>query len=442
MNSVMAMRLASSLLLMAALFPSEAEGQGRPYRSLFGGAATDATNPRSLTASVSLAGGYDDDVLAETGAVGRPDPARVAGVFSAVAGDLSFIIMGERTQLQIGLGSQLRHFAEVNEVVPVGSHFTGAFSRQLTRTTTVGVQQAIAYTPSYLYGLLASLAAPAVGETFPSGADYVIDDLRAYSLSTGANITQRVGRRGAASMRAGFRKIAFLADEGDVDTLGLTSWELGGAFTYGFTRDATLRLGYVRRHAEYASALRPVQHDLDIGVDYRRALSRSRRTYLGISTGAALMETPSELPSGEEQVVRQYSPLARVSLSHHMGRTWTAMATYQRQGRFIEGLRTPVFTDGVTLGVRGFLSRRVDASASAAYSKGKQIGLQASDFASYTGSLRFRFALTRQTAAFAEYLAYFYDFAAGARLPSSAPAKLRRNGIRVGLTFWMPVWRG
>ena len=63
-------------------------------------------------------------------------------------------------------------------------------------------------------------------------------------------------------------------------------------------------------------------------------------------------------------------------------------------------------------------------------------------FDSYVGSVRLRYGLTRIAAPFVEYLYYFYDFRGGAQqLPADVPSRLERNGIRAGLTLWIPLLR-
>lgn len=125
-----------------------------------------------------------------------------------------------------------------------------------------------------------------------------------------------------------------------------------------------------------------------------------------------------------------------------MGRTWYAVGTYERGLAFIEELAQPVFTNAVTVSVGGYTSRRTDLAMSAAYTDGEaaffatQSGLK-----TYTGNVRYRYAASRAWSAYAEYLYYFYDFSRNlTRAPFITPG-FQRNGVRVGMTLWVPERR-
>ena len=102
----------------------------------------------------------------------------------------------------------------------------------------------------------------------------------------------------------------------------------------------------------------------------------------------------------------------------------------------------PVFADGTTVSLAGMLSRRVDILVSAGYSSGESLvnrdGLL---FDTYTGNLRLRYAMTRSLATTVEYLYYYYEFLGTMRLAEGIPQGVERNGVRAGLTLWMPALR-
>jgi hypothetical protein len=79
---------------------------------------------------------------------------------------------------------------------------------------------------------------------------------------------------------------------------------------------------------------------------------------------------------------------------------------------------------------------------SGAYASGESIvSREALAFDTYTGDVNVRYAVTRTLAVFGEYFYYFYDIQNGALLLPGMPPGLKRNGVRVGLTFWMPTVR-
>ena len=109
---------------------------------------------------------------------------------------------------------------------------------------------------------------------------------------------------------------------------------------------------------------------------------------------------------------------------------------------YLADLPVPVFADGFGAGVDGLISRRVDVSASAGYSNGESaLGRDSLQFDTYTGNLRVRYALSRTFAMYGEYLYYYYDFRGSAQLLVGIPPGLERNGVRAGLTLWVPALR-
>ena len=233
---------------------------------------------------------------------------------------------------------------------------------------------------------------------------------------------------------------------GGRETNAFNAVDAGGAYTYGLRRDLGLRLGYIYRRATYLGALigpgtgQPPEHDLDIGLDFRRALSRTRRTSFAIKSGAAIVS--SGIASDFSKPRRQLRVLADGSITHQMGETWALVGTYARGSGLVEGLAAPVFSDALGVAVNGFISRRADFSMSGGYSKGTPaaVGTQ-SDFTTYTGTAKLRYGLTRTVAATVEYLYYFYDFTSLGQLAPGLAPRVRRNSIRAGLSFWTPLKR-
>jgi hypothetical protein len=127
-------------------------------------------------------------------------------------------------------------------------------------------------------------------------------------------------------------------------------------------------------------------------------------------------------------------------LTHQIGRTWSARAAYRRGADFVEAFSAPVFTDAVTVALDGFINRRTDVAAAVAYSGGNVVQARSNPFETYTATARLRFGLTRQLAAYAEYLFYDYD-SAGVALNANVPPRVSRHSVRVGLTLWVPLLR-
>ena len=91
--------------------------------------------------------------------------------------------------------------------------------------------------------------------------------------------------------------------------------------------------------------------------------------------------------------------------------SWKVQGTFRRGLEFVPGLAQPVYTDGVTAGLKGLLSRRLEIGFAGGYSQGRSALTPAgSQFDTYNGSVRLHNAVSNSTAIHVEYLYYFYDF--------------------------------
>jgi hypothetical protein len=216
-------------------------------------------------------------------------------------------------------------------------------------------------------------------------------------------------------------------------------------FTRRLTRTLGLRLGYAYREGTLSGLflVQPLpeqvgtvrSHDIDVGVDFNRALGRTRRTTVGFATGTTVISTP---------VQNQYRLLATAHLSRMLGRSGLVRADYQRGLQLVEGLNVPLFTDSVTVTAAAMAGARWELSASAGYTTG-EIGSRAisgtGGFDTYTGTARALFGLTRHLALTAEYFYYHYLFPPGATLVPGFARGLDRQGVRAGLAIWAPLIR-
>jgi hypothetical protein len=185
-------------------------------------------------------------------------------------------------------------------------------------------------------------------------------------------------------------------------------------------------------------------HDIEAGVDYRRALSFSRRTSVSFGMGSTLVNAPVGVVDGDQAITSelQYRLVGDVGLTHEMGRTWRASVAYSRGIGYSEAFARPVYSDGVNAIVTGFFNRRTDVSASAGFSAGDVGVVQASSsFRAYRAATRARVALTSMWALFAEHQYYKHDLGDAFIVPVGVPSVLDRHSVRVGVTLWVPILR-
>jgi len=415
-----------------------------------------ATGP-SLGLSIDLAEAYDQDVVARLGGVTLP-LFQASGPYTMLTPQVDFQTHGSRVQVGITAGSNLRYYQNLN-VFGAASHTAGiGVTAQLTPQTSLSIGQNVGYSPALFNGLFASVAAPTPGNAPPPSSNYLLG-AQSLSLGTTAGLTHKFTPRLALLLTGAYHYDHFTAEVPGYSDL--RSQEAGGRFTYSMSRGMQLRLGYTYKQGQYVGSPQTTEHNGDIGIDYVRVLSQTRRTTIAFSLGPTLANgalrggllqnqvlpdsstaATSPILGSVLDVRRQFRMVGDASLVHQVNRTWNLKATYHRGLGYIEGFNSPVFSAAYAASAGGSLSRRTDLSLSAAYSGGESALVGVADqFTTYTGDARLRFMVNKVWATYVEYLFYYYEFGPGISLPPGVPPGLTRNGVRVGLTMLMPVMR-
>jgi hypothetical protein len=416
-----------------------AQTSTRPYRSLFGGTSS-GTDRDADWLMVTMTEAYDQNVL---GDLNQPIQGvlQQGGEFSELNAEMNYRADGRRVQFASTAGTTFRYYSEQRQLVGVGHHVGAGATIHLSPSASLALNQTVAYSPSYLYGLFANIAAPQPGQVIV-GSNYAVNDNASYNYGTGVTFSQQFGPRNTLAVHAGGQYADFVhsgqAAPGATTFRNLLSYDTGATFTHGISRDLRLNLGYTFRRAEYFDGTFPTEHDINIGFEYDRPLSRTRRTYLRMNTGSVVLHAPA--PGDPIGTLRpQYGVTADVALRSQFGRTWQAEGGYRRGVNFIEGIQTPVLTDGVKASATGLLAPRFNLELNGAYSVGQPTVANSSrGITTYTADVRANFALNHMWALFADYTYYFYDFSAGI-VPLGAPPRVARNSARVGVKLWAPM---
>ena len=418
----------------------------RPYRGVFAGSTT---NPdHSLDVTASSFGGYDENAPVSFGTV--PSPLLQSGTYLGFAGTVAYARQGERVQLGANAGSTSRRYFDTGDWIGT-SHYGGiGLNARVGQRMRVALNQSVTFAPSYFYGLMPGYEPPALG-TVVGGGDFPLGDQGVFVYDTNATANYNFTRRASIEALSTYR----FSDLGQNDAAlnGLSAYSVGGRYRYGLSRNAALRLGYIYRKGQYAYAVRDMAtaiHDIDIGVDYRRALSFSRKTQLDFAVGSSLVTLPTTINSEIGELT--YRVVGDVGVSHEIGRTWRARVAYNRGVGFAEAFVQPVFSDAVNLSVTGFFTRRIDFNANAGLAIG-DVGLGATgssstvpgvsneSFRTWNATARVRFALNSKWAVYGEYLYYSQDFGTAAIVPDGVPPVWDRQTLQFGLTLWFPLSR-
>lgn len=169
---------------------------------------------------------------------------------------------------------------------------------------------------------------------------------------------------------------------------------------------------------------------MDIGVDFNRQLSVSRRTSLAFTTETAAVKRPL--------TGRRYRLNGRANLTTHFGRTWRASAGVSRNTEFIPGFFEPLFSDAVDAMLSGMVSKRAEWLTTFSAGKGR-FGFD-NDGRYQTSHVmsRLNWAITRHLGIYGQYSVYYYQ------LPPTPtafvmPGQLSRQAFAVGLNTWIPI---
>jgi hypothetical protein len=421
---------ACSLALGATCAPAEAQGYRpeRPYRGLFGGAGENARQILSLSGDAGA--GFDDNVLADalgSDAVITQDTARAlsggVGTFSA---GLTYSFASESFSFGAAGGTG-------------GRLYTSA-SRRLVRSTQAAMSMEVrvgprtslsgavsASTQPYLLTDLLPSAGPEAEALVVAELDgaLAIDTYQSYSASFG--VSQRLTRRARLSA-------SYSANAARSTPQGPFDLRRGGVrFEYDLARGLSLRAGYTLSDGRFAGQATYRSHAIDVGADFARALSVSRRTTLAFSTGSALLQTERG---------RQFTLIGNARLNHEIGRTWSAWLGYDRQLYFTESWRQPVLANSLGAGLGGLITRRMELETMARAGAGTMVLSQTgSSFDAYTISTTLSYALSRYVQAAVIHSLYRYRFGDQVLLPVGASRTVERQSVRATVSVWRPLLR-
>jgi hypothetical protein len=284
--------------------------------------------------------------------------------------------------------------------------------------------------PLFHFSVLPNVPGTVESDPAPS-FDYMLTAFDGIDSQGTVIATYDVSSRSALHANYGKGSFKYLGQDYQLNTQSF-----GGGYSRGFTRYATLRLGYAEQRGDYplqpGEVSKPLRYQtIDAGVDYSRPLSATRRTTVGFGTGSSRIDN-----SGQTF----YNVAGHASLNHQIRRTGNVSVAYSRGVVVVGGFSDPFFADSVALTLKGNTSRRVKFSGSAGYANGDLgLGTKANAYESVQGSVRVDIAVSRSVTMFGSYFYYNYLFNRSIALPEGVSRNLDRQGVRVGLRVEIPI---
>jgi hypothetical protein len=393
--------LAIGLAAPAAAQPGAGVRPERPFRGLFGSGVGDAS--QSLVASLTLSGGYDEDLLAVAEGRGRSSSDQRAGGFGGGQAGLGYSLTTQRLTFGASYGASARYFP--------------AFEQP-----SVIVQPGYAWTP----------AQNPFEEPEVPGApdlDFVVSHqtylrhMTTGSLRYGHGFTRRLSFSSSYSVRRSYFEVS-----GD-----RIRHSAGAGLRYAISRGIGASVGYSYRIAQYGGGRSFDDHVIDAGIDFSRALSFSNRTTLSFHTGSGI--------TTHEGDRARVGFSGGASLNHEIGRTWGAAITYGRGWRYADIFEAPVFSDSVSIGIGGLISRRLQFAAGAAATSGGVGFTERNGLIRMSGSAALTMGLTQFVGLSLAYVYYRHDFEADVVLAPGVLRTSERHGVRAAVSVMAPIFQ-
>jgi len=425
--------------LLGVACPSNAFGQDvvspdRPPRGLFGGRPARTTG-QTLELTWSTFSGYDDNVRAETPAAADPS-FLVKGTYGTGGAGLAYAARGERSAFGASLSSNGHYYPDLHELNGVEASGNLTFNTTLGRRGQLQGSQNFSYEPFYGVNFLNSASpssVPVVAQPQDGrGTDTALKGLQAYDSNGQITLKEGLSVRSALQFAYSYRHTVF--GSGDEHF----NWQLANVtFSRNMTRYAALRAGYgygVAQDTLGAGVPTVVNHNIDLGVDYNRPLSFSRRTKIALSSGStAVVERGSTT----------YFVIGDAKITREMSRTWNGSFGYHRGIQHLPGFSDVFVSDTAQLQFGGLVGRRVDASMGGGYSIG-HVGVQdrgSRGYSSLTATGVVRIAISSVLAFTTQYTYYRYAFDDGVEVPLGLPSAFNRQALLFGLSGWVPLVR-
>ena len=446
-------------VLVATSVSVFAQSSGSP--AVFGGARELQPGANNLSMSADAIGGYDTNILADNagvggGAGGAGSTEQTSSSFAGGSVYLQWNKSRRRVSYFGTVGTSYRKFFDIEDFDAQSYDAGGGMNIQFTTRSSLGVNANVGVQPFYQFGVLGAFGGglavdPTQGRTFrpdyQAAREQVLRFAAAatyrYQLSSRTEFSADVGR-------TGFQPLNSDAEEAGYQNLGATT--VAARLSRRLSRNLSARAGYgytlydqVDQTPNLSGEFGREQfgvHNIDVGLDYSRALGVARRTSLSFGTGSSITTSRNEAVVEGPRNRTQFNVSGFATLRRNFLRTWAASLDYARGTSYVEGYNSFVVFDTASARIGGLFTDRLDASAGIFYTYGAYQSLTGDTIASLGAGGQVRYALTQNLAAFAAYT-YSRSDIPRALEPQDLVGTYRpeRQGVRAGLTVWFDLLR-
>jgi hypothetical protein len=431
---------AAVCVTLVAARPALCQGTNprRPSGGLFGGGSFGSDSNERLNFTFEVAEGYDSQLPLEREVAIVGGDLSSGGFSTVFGGTASFGQGGRRFQFGASASTAFKYYQQLNRLDAL-SHGAGfGIGVGLPNRGRFEINEALAYSPSYLYQLFPQSDPPALGESIPLNPDYRIDQAGSYSSTTRAALEYGSSRETLFTTSAEYRVTEY-QDETTVLS-GVETRSVGASVSHAMSRSFSFSGGYNYRTGTVGLTGPSYEHETPIRVQYSRALSPTRRLSIRVHVSPAWSKiAPSDLVVATDEPVRDqfFRMNGGASVSYPFKLNWNAQATYSRSIQYVMGLTEPLLSDSIGVGLSGLMSRRIELTAAGGYASAMSAPSGSrQQLDTYTAGARITYAFRRSMAVYSEYLYYYYDQAGVLRLAPGLPRVFEQHGVRVGFSLF------
>ena len=415
---------------------SQSTNPRRPSGGLFGPTRSDTGAADKLRFTFELAQGLDSEVPSESG-VGVVGGGLGSGGFSTLFGASStYALENRRLQLAGSASTAFKYYHQLDRLDALSHDASLGIGLRLPKEGRLEINQAAAYSPSYLYQLFPQVDLPELGPSIPSNPDYRIDQEPSYTYSTRTAI--KFGSPSGTQFTTSGEYHTTDYEDATASRSDLDTRAVGSTVSHALSKSASLSLGYEYKTGEFDSE-RSDEHESTIGVHYSPVLSRSRRLTLALNVAPTWLKAQSGLAAPTlGGTSYTFALQGDAHISYPFRPNWLATVSYARDVQYLAGLSEPLFSDGTRAELTGLISRRIDVSTSAGYVTATSAvpGVN-ENLDTYTGTVKIRYGLKRSFALYSEYLYYYYDQRGQGSLVPDLPPVFSQHGVRLGVTVFV-----
>lgn len=408
------------------LLPTTAFAQGNPgpFGGFFGRTPERAGGDYTVfEARTSSGAQYDDPVFEPAGARDQRVPS---GALLGSSAELMFDRNSERLRLQLRSSGAFHYFLREPAAGGTAIDQRAIFSTRPTTRLELDASAAYTYQPFFSFEHAPLAFEP--GVLIPTSR-YIARALESHSVEGTAGFTSYYSKSSSLFASVSRRETRFVHNR-DVD---FKMNGVHGGWRRQLSRDLALRLEYDRERIQMRAGddRDRLYETIDVGVDFTRSLSLSRRTTINFRTETAMMRQP---PLG-----RFFRLNGGVTLESLLRRSWRLTVTGQRTTDFVAGFAEPLLADTLGLRVNGLLSKRTELLLQADGGRGR-FGFDTTlgRFTMGNAMAQVSFALTRRLGVFAQHALMYYEWPDA--VSPIAGVAAGRQMTTVGITTWIPLY--